>query len=491
MTDNRLMGKQLITTFLLMLSVIAGNVMAAENIDSLSYAYGHQYTMATMAGQNDLMQSEQDFRDYIRGLEDNIGSLTQMNDSSYMVSYLLGAMEAIFMTDGIGQKKKSDLPPFPCIIAGLRKVGNGNITLPADTIAAMDVINQHSKDGERAADLNEDIKCGFFTAYGIMKAYQPGLQEYVNGFNPGTRYKENRQAYATGMADILEAYTEAPKSAYDMGRSISLSMRLTAVENSPIDYRSFVAGAKASLGLGEQIMPRDEVEELFNRQFEQQTDVTGGIDYEANFEKVKEIIDKLEIEPYSEYRVDWKVTAGAVAGSGAGPADIFDKLVSKLNITDQVISGILMAQIRDEDSRLYETASDAIEKYSLPDGYKWFCGRNDDLQTTIGIMDTKSVFAADVHMASVDLDTASAIVNVQWIFDADNAIKWAKFTEANIGKHVAVEIGGRFMFAPRVNQQITGGRCAISGLTSDEINQLFRNAEKIVDKKPTDTIEVF
>ena len=273
------MKKQLITTFTLTMSAVVGNVMAAENIDSLSYAYGYQCTLATMAGENELMQSEQDFRDFIRGLEENIGCMTQMNDSSYMVSYSLGAMEAIFMTDGMNNKKNEDLPPFSCIISGLRKVGDGNISLPTDTIAAMDFINQHNKDGERASDLDEDIRCRFFTSYGIMKAYQPGLQEYINGLKPGTHYKENRQAFATGMADILEAYTELPESAYDMGRYISLSMRVNAVENFPVDCISFVAGAKASLGLGEQIIPRDEVEEIFNRQFEHQVDETGGIDY--------------------------------------------------------------------------------------------------------------------------------------------------------------------------------------------------------------------
>lgn len=206
------MKKQLITTLLLTISAGAGNAMTSENIDSLSYAYGYQYTIATMAGKNDFMQSEQDFSDYIRGLEEGNRNLTQMNDSSYLLSYSLGAMQAIFMTD--------------------------------------------------------------------------------------------------------------------------------------------------------------------------------------------------------------------------------------------------------------------------------------DLQTTIGIINTKSVFAADVRRASVELDTASGMVNVEWAFDADDAIKWSKFTEASIGRHVAVEIDGRFMFAPRVNQQITGGHCAISGLTSEEINQLFKNAEKDVNQHPADTIEV-
>lgn len=65
------------------------------------------------------------------------------------------------------------------------------------------------------------------------------------------------------------------------------------------------------------------------------------------------------------------------------------------------------------------------------------------------------------------------------------------FTEASIGKHVAVYINGKYMFAPRVNQRISGGRCAISDLTPEEINSLFKNAEKIAPKHPVDTIEIF
>ncbi|MDE6296805.1 MAG: hypothetical protein K2L89_03080, partial [Muribaculaceae bacterium] len=221
-----------------------------------------------------LMQSEQDFKDYVRGLEENISNLTQMNDSSYMISYLLGAMEAVFMTDGMHHKKKDELPPFHCIVAGLRKVGEGHISLPSDTIAAMKIINRYTGDVNPFCDLSEDTKCDFFTAYGIMKAYQPGLQSYMDGMIPGTACEENRQAYANGMADVIEAYSEPPKTAYYMGRSIALSMCLNLPENHPIEYKSFVAGAKASLGLGEEIMPRGKVDEIFNRMIEE----TGAVD---------------------------------------------------------------------------------------------------------------------------------------------------------------------------------------------------------------------
>lgn len=481
---------KLITTLILTLLLGTGIAVASEKVDSLSYAYGYQYTFATMAGKNDLMQSEQDFMDYIRGLEDKNPNLAQMNDSSYMMSYMLGGMEAVFMTDGIHHKDKEDLPPFPCIIAGLRKVGEGKINLPVDTIAARSFINSHSDERIKTSDFDEDTKCKFFTAYGIIKAYQPGLQQYINELNPGTSCVENRKAFATGIADVLEAYSEPPRTAYDMGRSIAFSMSLTALERDPIDYDSFVAGAKASLGLGEQIIPRYEVEEIFNRQFEQQPRATGGIDYEADLGRTGDFIKKLEIEPFTRYKVNWRVTAGTVTETGAVPTEVFSKVMSEINGSENVLNGMLMAELNDKDGNLYKTALTTVGKHILPDGYKWFYGRTDGLKTTIGIMHAKPGFAAEVHKASVDFDTYSFMLDVQWTFDVADALKWAEFTRASIGKYVAVEINGRFMSAPRVNQQITGGACSISGLTPEDINSLFKNAKKEENQTPGDSIEV-
>lgn len=481
---------KLITTIIMTLFAGAGVAVASERIDSVSYAFGHQYTLGIMAGKNDMMQTEQDFKDYICGLEDNIGKTKQMTDSSYMLSYSLGAMEAVFMTDGMHHKRKEDLPPFHCIISGLRKVGEGKINLPADTIAARDFLNRHGDGDKKASDLDKETECEFFTSYGIMKAYQPGLQQYIYGLKPGTSCVENRQAFATGMADILEAYAIPPATAYDQGRMIALSMSMTSIEQDPIDPASFVAGAKASLGLGPQIIPRFEVEEILNRQYEQQAKAAGAVDYEVYASKLGEYINRLEVDPACPYRVDWKVTAGTVAEFGTTPTDIYSKVMSDLKISKDVLSGILMASPLDEDGGLYEAASAVIGKYPLPNGYKWFCGRMAGLQTTIGIMRIEPEFVAQVHEASVELDNTSGMLNVQWTFDEPDALKWAEFTETSIGKHVAVYINGKYMFAPRVNQRISGGRCAISDLTPEEINSLFKNAEKVASQSPVDTIEI-
>lgn len=472
------MKKQLIMTLLLTMFIGVSSAIAFEKIDSLSYALGHQYTLGIMAGKNDLMQNADDFKAYIRGLEENHHNITRMNDSSYMMSYCLGAMEAVFLTDGMHRKKKEERPPFTCIIAGLRKVGTGEISLPTDTVAAMSVINRYSREGMKPEDLDADSSCKFFEAYGTMKAYQPGLQEYINGLRPGTGCVADRKAFASGMADVLESYADPPKSAYDIGRMLAFSLIIGAMEKDSPDMVSVVAGAKAALGLGKEFIPRDKVEEILNLRYAREYEATSPVEDNAQFETMMEYYDKFDVEIGTSYSVDWAVTAGTVADVKTEAYRAFMDLVTALEIDDDCIPGILMIQIHDATGLVCDTAMVEIEKYPLPVGYKWFYGRNIDGQTSIGIMRTDSLFKADVHKASAILDPMSGMVNVEWKFDVKDALKWAEFTAANIGKHVAMEIDGVFMFAPRVNQQISGGTCGISSLTPEEINRLFKDAKK-------------
>ena len=65
---------KLITTIILTLFAGAGFAVASERIDSVSYAFGHQYTLGIMAGKNDMMQTEQDFKDKIRAFKDLAGA---------------------------------------------------------------------------------------------------------------------------------------------------------------------------------------------------------------------------------------------------------------------------------------------------------------------------------------------------------------------------------------------------------------------------------
>ncbi|MDE5882811.1 MAG: hypothetical protein K2H60_13890 [Muribaculaceae bacterium] len=251
--------------FILALIINVGALKAAEAIDTLSYAYGHFFTLFAMEDESNLMKDEDNYADYIRGLDENFGLLVQNNDSSYLVSYAMGVMEGTFISNSLEHTKQENKPPVSCIIAGLRKVGNGEIELPADTIAAMSFIKQYSGKGLQPSDLDEEIRCPFYTAFGIMKAYQPGLQQYIDETMPGTKFLENRQAYATGMADMIESQSCPPNTAYNLGKSIMRYLKLFIMQDTILDRLSFLSGAKAALGLSEQLIPIEDVERILSQ----------------------------------------------------------------------------------------------------------------------------------------------------------------------------------------------------------------------------------
>lgn len=466
--------------------------LASEKIDSLSYAFGDMFTRSIMAGKNELMETKDDFADYIRGLEDYLYHSSQMNDSSYIMSYTLGALQGIFTSDG----PINNLIPFDCIIAGLRKVGNKEISLPADTIAAMDFINRHGSDETSVLYLDNDTKYQFFTAYGIMKAYKIDLQNYINEMHPGSGYTADIAAFSTGMADMLEASTQPPKTPYDLGKTMAHSFVISTmsgysglIDTESLDINSFLAGAKAALGLGERFIPLDEVEKILN--MPQGYEADNIVLDDDSFEELLEYIDKLEVEPFTKYQVNWKVTAGTVANEKTEVSNSFRKVVSKLHILDSQINGNLMATANDEDGNIYDMALTTIKEYPLPKGFKWFCRTTAEHLTILGIMHTDSCFSANVNVASVEYEPISGLVSMQWIYEGADALKWAEFTNANIGKSIAVEINGIFLFAPKVNHQITEGRCGIIGeLTPEEINHFFKNATIMVNKKEPDTVTI-
>lgn len=463
----------LISALLFCVSVMQG----AEKIDSLSYSAGHHYTLAFSGDRNEIMRSHKDFEEYIRGLEENFRPVTvEDNDSSYMMSYMLGAMEGTIISDALLHKEKEEMPPVRCILAGLLRVANGEIALPADTIAAMSTINRFIKDDKNPADLDEETQCQFFTAYGIMKAYQPGLQEYITGLLPGTACVENRQAYAAGIADLLLLSTEKPETAYDLGKHAALGIILGHVEDMHLDFASFVEGARAALGLREEIISKEEMERILTRENHQNNDEKDVRN--ENYDTIGEYLSQLKVKLFTKYRVDWNVTATPVAKSYSQAAEIFNDVMAKLNIRDGHIVGFLMVQPRDEDEKIYNEALSIIGNTTLPDGLKWFCGRKEGLETTIGIMDTTSSFNAKVDEASVDLNY-SGMLNVPWTFNTDNSLKWADFTSANVGNFIAVEINRVFIFAPKVNSPITGGGCSLSAISPEEVNRLFKDAREI------------
>lgn len=460
-------------------------------IDTISYALGQQYTLGSMAGENRLMQEKKDFDDYVRALEDFLPEKRLQNDTAYMTSYVLGGMQGIFMTDGRSQKDL--MQELPCVVKGLRKVANGAIVLPDDTIQATNVINRYKPIA--AMELESDQRCEYLTAIGIMTAFRPGLQEYVDEWAPGKQLTANRQAFVAGMSDLLDLMLIGePTSAYDFGRMIAGAVKFEFIKLDSLGYfdrASFIAGAKAALQLGEELIPRDVAEAAFEKMAGARTFEKEGLGHDK-FEKLMEYRDSLNIELDTPYSVYWKVKASPVATVGSSATEAFEKFL-KNYLPDAVNApGALMAFVPD-DTELFETITSAIGNTPLKNGYSWFCSRNSDSELIVGIMNTDQVFEAIAGEASIDFNSHFGAFQLSWKYDKGTAALWEQFTEDNIGKYVTVEINDRFIMAPKVNTAITSGECATSDVLPETVNELFKDAIPIVkeiEETPVEIIEI-
>ncbi|MBD5386487.1 hypothetical protein HDR70_01165 [bacterium] len=191
---------------------------------------------------------------------------------------------------------------------------------------------------------------------------------------------------------------------------------------------------------------------------------------------MEEPIAKLDVILETPYYVNWDFKAARVVKEQSPVTETFFKLINSYGVLENYYHDFLMAQMADEDGKLYENISAEIKETSLPGRYQWFCGRKDN-SVFIGIMDTAESFNTEVHNAKVEVDTVNAVINVVWNFEGTDVNKWADFTQANIQQHIAVEINGIFIFAPKVNSQITGGMCSASDLSPEVINTLFKDAK--------------
>ncbi len=65
--------------------------------------------------------------------------------------------------------------------------------------------------------------------------------------------------------------------------------------------------------------------------------------------------------------------------------------------------------------------------------------------------------------ANVSIDNVTNIPVVQIIFDAEGGRMFQELTKANVGKQIAIFVGGELVSAPRVQQEIAGGIAVITG----------------------------
>ncbi len=75
--------------------------------------------------------------------------------------------------------------------------------------------------------------------------------------------------------------------------------------------------------------------------------------------------------------------------------------------------------------------------------------------------------------AAVTLDESSNVPVVQIIFDTEGGRLFQELTKRNIGKRIAIFVGGELVSAPTVQQEISGGSAVITG------SQNFEEAKKL------------
>ena len=266
------MKRILFVIFLLSIGMI-GHAQKAK-LDSASYAFGDKIIRSITENHDSIVPGfefdMENLADVIRGLEENLVFMKYSQDSIKKISFGLGGMQGAFMSDGF--QFKMDVIPFDCILAGLMKVVNHELTLPQDTIK----INEYMKslpEDMKPEDMPDEDKCRFFTNYGTMKGLQPGLQRYIYEmtFKSEDEVPADYEAYAAGLALMvkfmsLEAKQEKEPTPYSYGVLIggAIAMQSLSFHFTEAD---FLDGCRTAAGLNERKITVEESDRIVSTVF--------------------------------------------------------------------------------------------------------------------------------------------------------------------------------------------------------------------------------
>lgn len=244
-----------------------------ENFDSVSYAYGDIITRYFVELPDSIIHpfefNKESLAEIIRGFEENFAYMKYSQDTIKNISFELGAMQGVFLFDYTQSQR--DSIPYDCILAGVNKVVNHELTLPQDTIKINVYIKSLPQD-MNPVDMPDDEKCNFFTYYGIMKALAPGLQQYI--FEQTGKHEDeipaDYEAFAAGFAMMakgmllgVKAESGVELSPYDYGVSMS-----TYILMQPLPFHlseaDFFDGCRAAAGLDKRKMTIEESDRIIS-----------------------------------------------------------------------------------------------------------------------------------------------------------------------------------------------------------------------------------
>lgn len=306
--------KRFLLSFI-MAGCLLGNLAAQELLDSLSYAMGDYFIRLYLDGNDkETQQVMGDREEYIRGFSDGLNVYKQ--ETTAASSYFNGQKMGLFFLMSINFEPYEDKekPHLDCLIEGLRKVADNTVDLPGDTIGAHQLL--FDLDDEAMLSMVDGDSCRIMTTAGILF----GLRDYHLFRQTDRNYGdsitvEEQQAFAAGMADILER-SATPMTAYGMGQCAAAFffpevMRMKPLTGLVLDYDAVIDGARGALGLTGRKMTEEEVgmcltkyyETLYDFQATQSPQFDNGddIDDPALEEALKEAFKKAEEETATQH----------------------------------------------------------------------------------------------------------------------------------------------------------------------------------------------
>lgn len=279
----------------------ANDSTLVAQLDSVSYARGYLSTASILENKERPLLDRKDFEEYICGMEEQMQKSIAQNDPSYSASYNIGAI--LFFYIAMHSTTEKDIEVLPYVLEGVRRVTEGRIELPADTLKAVAILKRYSEGDAAPEDNDENVKREFYTAIGMMEALKPktlGLIKEAKEAMPDKNIKFDKRAYAVGIADILElalALKEQKRmDPYTMGKLTAISVSLETMNYIKYSMPSFVAGAKAALNLGEQLIDKDLLDCLIMKKFEQDSVVVEESNNDTIKEEAAEETDSTEVK---------------------------------------------------------------------------------------------------------------------------------------------------------------------------------------------------
>ena len=223
----------------------------AEPFDSLSYAFGDYYTRV-VAETEPKLQSQHESEEYVRGLRDGIRSFNQDSTAAeyYGKGLEVGGYILMMMNNGSDFLEQHDLE---CIADGVRKVADGDISLPQDTIGYYDyMLRFYGKKGDDGS-LSDEENCRMVQTLGVMIAAFPGDIGITNLDQNDPDSIAHQQRYATGIIDALKAFGN-----YGSGLAYAYMVWSSGLIT---DLDAWVEGIQGALGLVPRRMTIEQVDQ--------------------------------------------------------------------------------------------------------------------------------------------------------------------------------------------------------------------------------------